>query len=183
MTAIVVGDVNAVFTLECAHRRQLLAAQTLNERSLLIRGLLFPRTKTIGDVFIDDLVILSVLQFSDVHVDSSLIEVQRADALYDFLQMATNASKSGSTLAGEFWGGRLDGVSGTLGFPLECRVSLMLITMLVAAVGVSRTLLQRFLGGECPRFSASSIRQPRRVQHCSRHFAAKQTMSSERGSA
>ena len=67
MTAIVMGDVNAVYTLECAHRRQLLAAHALNERSLLIRGLP-SRTKTTGDVYIDGLVILSVLQFSDVHV-------------------------------------------------------------------------------------------------------------------
>ena len=52
------------------HRRQLLAARALNERSLLIRGLPFPRTKTIG------LVILSVLP--NVHVDSSPTEVQRA---------------------------------------------------------------------------------------------------------
>ena len=42
-------------------RRHLLAARALNERSLLIRGLSFPRTKTIGDVYIDDLVILIVL--------------------------------------------------------------------------------------------------------------------------
>ena len=59
MTAIVTGDVNAVYTLECARRRQLLAARAQNERSLLIRGLAFPRTKTIGDVYVDDLVILS----------------------------------------------------------------------------------------------------------------------------
>ena len=58
MTAIVLGHVNAVCTLECVHRRQLLAARALNERSLLI----------IRDVFIDDL------------VDSLLTEVQRADA-------------------------------------------------------------------------------------------------------
>ena len=104
--------------------------RALNERCLLIWGLSFPRTKTICDVNIDDLV----------------IEVQRADASYDFLQMPTNAGKSGSTLTGEFWGGHLDGVAGTLGFPLERRVSLVLITMLVAATGANRTLLQRFLG-------------------------------------
>ena len=140
------GDDNAVYTLECVNRRQLLGARALNERSLLIRGLPFLRTKTI-DIYIDDLVILSILHFSDVHVDSSPIEVQRADALYDFLQLPTSASKSGSTLLGEFWRGRLDGVSGTLGFPLTRRVSLMLITMLVAAVGVNRTLLERLLEG------------------------------------
>ena len=45
MIAIVMGDVNAVYTLECAHRRQLLGARALNERSLLIRRLTFPAHK------------------------------------------------------------------------------------------------------------------------------------------
>ena len=58
MTAIVMGDVNAA--LECARRRQLLGARALHERSLLISGLSFTRTKTIRDVYIDDPVILSV---------------------------------------------------------------------------------------------------------------------------
>ena len=63
----VMGNVNAVYTLECAHRRKLLAALVLNERSLLTRGLPFPHTKTIGDVYIHDLVILSILQLSGVY--------------------------------------------------------------------------------------------------------------------
>ena len=42
MTAIVMGDVNAENTLECANRRQLFAARALNERSLLLKGLPFP---------------------------------------------------------------------------------------------------------------------------------------------
>ena len=37
MTAIVMGDVNAVYKLECAHRRPLLAAGALNERLALLR--------------------------------------------------------------------------------------------------------------------------------------------------
>ena len=49
--------------------------------------------------------------------------------------------------SGEVWGGHIDGVSGTLGFPLERRVSLMLVTMLISAMGVNRALLQRLLGG------------------------------------
>ena len=84
---------------------------------------------------------------ADVHVDVSPTDVQQADALYDFLPMPANAGKSGSTLSGEVWGGRLDGVSGTFGFHRQDRVSLMLTTMLTAAVGVNRTLLQRFLRG------------------------------------
>ena len=112
----------------------------------MIRGVPFPRTETVGDENVGDLVILSVLQFSDVQVVSSPIEVQRADALYELLQMPANAGKPGSTNAGEFWRGRLDGVSGTLGFHLERRVSRMIVTVLVAAVGASPTLLQRLLG-------------------------------------
>ena len=50
----------------------------------------------------DDLVILGILRFSVVHVNSPAVEVQRADALYDFLQMPTNACTSGSTFSGEF---------------------------------------------------------------------------------
>ena len=122
ITAIVVRDVPAVDTLDCAHR-QLLAARSLNERSPLVTGLPFSRTKTVADVYIDDLVILSVLQFSDVHVASLPIEVRRADALYHFLQLSTNAGKSGSTLSGEIWGGHFGGVAGTLGVPLDQRVS------------------------------------------------------------
>ena len=85
--------------MQCTHssvliRRQLLALRALNERFLLIRALPFPCTKTMVNVYIEDLIVLSVMLRSDVHVASSSIEVQRADALYDFLQMPTNAAKS-----------------------------------------------------------------------------------------
>ena len=89
MSALVMRHVNAGCTLGCAHRPQLPAA--LNERSSLVSGLAFPRTKTTGDVYVDDLVVSSVVHFFDVHVDSPPIEVRRADAVYDFLQMPTNA--------------------------------------------------------------------------------------------
>ena len=127
----------------CVHRRQLLAARALNERSKDSPS----RAQRPWRRIFDDLVILSVLQFSNVHLVSPPIEVQRADALFDFLQMPANAGKSGSTLLGEFWGGRLNGVSGTLGFPLERQVSLVLVTMLIFEVGANRTVLQRLLGG------------------------------------
>ena len=58
-----------------------------------------------------------------------------------FLQMPTHAGKAGTSITGEFGGGRVGGISGTLGLSLERRVSLMLTTMFIAAVGVKRTLL------------------------------------------
>ena len=59
--------------------------------------------------------------------------------------MPTNAGKSGSTVSGELSGGRLAGVS--LGRPFESRISPMLVTMLAAAVGLSRMFLRRLLIG------------------------------------
>ena len=52
-----------------------------------------------------------------------------------FFQMPEDAGKSGSTFSGEFWRGRLDGVSGTLGFPLERRVSPRCWSLLWAWIG------------------------------------------------
>ena len=65
-----------------------IARYARTERTIPVdQGTPLPAHKTIGDVYIDDLVILSVLQFSNVHVASSSIVVPRADALCDFLQM------------------------------------------------------------------------------------------------
>ena len=142
------GDVNAVYTLECVHRRQFLAARALNERSLSIGRLPFPRTKTIGDVHIDDLVILSVYAISQTCM--SIRRPSKCSVPMLCTISLPNAHKCGQVrqhTLGIILGGRLECISGTLGFPLERRVSLMLITMLVAAVGVNRTLLQRLLGG------------------------------------
>ena len=101
VTATAMGDINTGHTLECTHRRQLLAS--LSERSLTVRGPSFPRTKMTGDENIVDLVVLSALQLSDVHVESSPREMQRADASHDSLQMPTNVGKSASTLSREPW--------------------------------------------------------------------------------
>ena len=79
---------DAVYTLECTHRRQLFPARALNARSSSIRALFCPLTKTIGDVRIDDLAIRSALQLSTVRVESLSIEVQRPAALYDFFVFA-----------------------------------------------------------------------------------------------
>ena len=69
--------------------------------------------------------------------------------MYDFLQMPTNAGKSGK--AAHSWENsgedRSTAFSGTLGSPLERHVSLMLVTILISAMGVNRTFLRRLLGG------------------------------------
>ena len=104
-TAIVMGDVNAVCTLECVHRRQSLAARALQERSLLIRGLPFPRTKDdwrriYRRSYHPQRFFCNFQTCTLIHRPSKCSE----DALFDVLQMPTNAGKSGSTLLGEVWG-------------------------------------------------------------------------------
>ena len=133
-----------MYTLECAHRRQMLAVCALNERSLLIRGLPFPYTWTIGDVYIDS-VILSIFA---IFKRASCFIAHRSAVCRCLVRLpaATSAGKSSSTISGEFWGGRLGGVSSRLGFPLERRISLTLITMLISALGTNRALLRRLLG-------------------------------------
>ena len=78
MTAIVMGDVNAA--LECAHRRQLLAARALNDRSPLIRGL--GKCK---------LTILSISAFCNFRTCMSLRCQLRCDV--PSLQMSTSAGQ------------------------------------------------------------------------------------------
>ena len=110
---------------------------------LLIRGLPSPRTKTYTSTILSSSVFCNFQTCMSIRRPSNCSEPM----FCMIFQMPANAGKSGSTLAGEFWGGHLDGVSGTIGFHLERWVSLMVITMLISAVGVNRTLLRRLLGG------------------------------------
>ena len=62
--------------------------------------------------------------------------------------------QSGNTLSGKLWGGRLAGLSGTLGPPFESRISLMIFALLV----LSRMFLRRLLtGGSSPSQSRPQI--------------------------
>ena len=80
-------------------------------------------------------------------------------------------------------GRTLDGVTGTLGFLLERRFSLVLITMLVAATGVSLTFLQRLIGRWAFALAFRSIRLPRRRLLCSHVAGSTQAVLSGWSSA
>ena len=60
--------------------------------------------------------------------------------------MPTAQSKEAANFRAEFWGGALDGIAGTLGFPVGRRTSLMYVTLLGAVLGFTRTTLQQLLG-------------------------------------
>ena len=55
-------------------------------------------------------------------------------------------SKRDATVHAEFWSGALDGVAGTLGFPMCRRTSLLFVTLTGVVLGVARTPLQHLLG-------------------------------------
>ena len=181
MTAIVMGDANVVYTLECGRRQQLQAADVLNEWSLLIRGLPFLRTN-------DD---WRCIHWWPCHSPCFAIfrhacrfVVHRSAVCWWFVRLPpnpTNVSKSGSTLAGKFWGEHLDGDTGTIGFPLERRVTVMLITILSRFDRVKSDTpptSPRRMGKGPPR-SDEKHSLVSTWPHCSRDSDSEQTMSSE----
>ena len=133
VAAVIMGDLNAVYAVEAAHRRQLPSVP----RTMLIPGCAFPRSATIGDVYIDD-------HISRLHLKDDFIPAQLADTLYESLGMVVSAKKCGSAFELEVWGGQLDENRGKLGFGMGRRVSLMLATG--AARGLSGHDFRRFLG-------------------------------------
>ena len=84
---------------------------------MLIPGCAFPRSATLGDVHIDDLLILAMVHFSRLHLDDGFAPAQRADMLYESLGMVVSAMECGSASEHEVWGGQLDGKQGKLGLP------------------------------------------------------------------
>ena len=50
VAAVIMGDLNAVYAVEAAHRRQLLSVGSLQSRTMLLPGCAFPRSTTTGDV-------------------------------------------------------------------------------------------------------------------------------------
>ena len=104
VAAVIMGDLNAVYAVEAAHRRQLLSVGSLQSRTMLLPGCAFPRSATIGDVYIDDLVILAMVHFSRLHVKEDFIPCRRADTLYESLGMVVSAKKCGSAFEHEVCG-------------------------------------------------------------------------------
>ena len=49
VAAVIMGDSNAEYAVEAAHRRQLLSVGSLQTRTMLILGCAFSRSATIGD--------------------------------------------------------------------------------------------------------------------------------------
>ena len=59
----------AVYAVEAAHRRELLSVGSLQTQTMLIPGCAFHRSATIGEVYIDDLVIQAMVHFFPIALE------------------------------------------------------------------------------------------------------------------
>jgi len=148
VAGVIMGDLNAVFAVETAHRRQLLAARALRPSSMLVPGTPFPRSDVITDVYVDDAAFLTMapLRADGSVADLPVEEVDRADAMYSALGMPLAEDKKVNAEDAELWGGRLRGRQGTLAFPGARRASLMAVTCVGLLLGLSKQQAQRVLG-------------------------------------
>ena len=89
VAAVTMGDLNAVYAFEAAHRRQLLSVGSLQTRSMLV----------------PDLFILALFHFSRLHLKDDFTPAQRADAMYESLGMGwglqRNVGHRSNTRCGE----------------------------------------------------------------------------------
>ena len=146
ITGIMMGDTNTVTVLELAHKRQLINANVLTAESLLLPERPPPEGPESGDVHVDDLVLFSILHMSRLHELRDCPRAKRAEQMYRQLALPTGSGKSETGFKAEFWGGALDGIFGSLGFPMQRRTTLMYVTILGALLGVTRGSLQQVLG-------------------------------------
>ena len=140
------GDTNAVTVLELAHRCQPIGANVLSPETLLLPERPLPDGPDFGDVYIDDLVLFYMLHMSRLHDLQNCPRAARAERMYRQLAMPISSDKGNTGFKAEFWGGALDGISGSLGFPMHRRTTLMYVTLLGALLGVTRGSLQQILG-------------------------------------
>ena len=110
---VMMGDTNAVSVLEMADKRQLINAGVLRTDTLLLPERPLPQSNEFGDVYIDDLVLFSILHFSDGQLSVSTVE-----------------NKGTADFRAEFWSVLLDGIAGTLGFSMRRRSSVMYVVHL-----------------------------------------------------
>ena len=132
VSGVIMGDRNAVYANESVHRRQLIDGVAVSV--------------CIGDVYIDNLVLICLTHFSLKTLAETTERMHAADEFYRGVGMPVSEIKSGERTVRDVWGGELDGVRGTLGFSLGRRVSFMLTTVVGSVAGLTGLHLQQLLG-------------------------------------
>lgn len=139
-------------------------AGIVQSSAMLMEGWPFPKDQRVADIFINDLVLMSVVDFQSVdgrtlralrRSATKRVELPRLDprpAAVDeewqrcgLPQSAPKATHAPQLV--DVWGAQLDAVEGVLGFPACRRASLMLTGVTGLARGMSGAVLQQLLGG------------------------------------
>ena len=139
-------DKNAVAALQNAHRRQLLSCGSLTVQSLLLPRTPFPREEVFGDVYVDDLAAMAMVETSNRAFAEDRLRMDRAEAMYAALGMPIKKPSGDGNIVGPIWWAHLDGQRRTLGFPMCRRATLAVTTCIGACLGVTRAQLKRLLG-------------------------------------
>ena len=75
-----------VCAVEAAHRRQLIEAGVLSPATMLLSGSAFPRSVCIGDVCVDDLLLICLTHCSLKHAAEADARMQAADEFFKELE-------------------------------------------------------------------------------------------------
>jgi hypothetical protein len=134
LTAALMGDLNAVTVCQQAHRRMLLACGGLGQEELLLPGKPFPCGALFGDAYVDDLAVFLILHFSHRGVQEDEIRLARIFNQYESVGFSTNAK--GVLFEADrvdVWGAELRGYRGTVGYGLQKRCTLSMVTLLACS--------------------------------------------------
>ena len=131
IAGIMMVDKNAVAALQNARQRQLLSCGAFTVESLMLPGTPFPRERVFGDVYVEDLAAVAVVETPDRAFAEDRCRSR------NLLGMAISRGPLGVA--------HLDGQRGTLGFPTCRRATLALTTCLGARLVVTTAQLKRVL--------------------------------------
>ena len=92
-------------------------------KSLLLPGTPFPREPVFGDVYVDDLSVLEIVETSKRAFAEDHLRMNRADDMHAALGMPIKTPGDGE-FAGPIWGAPLDGQRRKLRFPMCRRATL-----------------------------------------------------------
>eukprot|EP00971_Amphidinium_carterae_P187688 3725056-Amphidinium_carterae.1 len=159
MAAVMMGDLGAVTVVQEAHSRMMVANRVLHPGELIGGSPEFAWHKTMGDVYIDDLVLL-VLGSLAYPPDELRLRLAAADKAYADAELVVKKEKGqDAQLNATFWGASLRGEQGLLGYSVDRRSSLSAVTLFALAFGASGNQLRQLLGtwGFCLGFRREAM--------------------------
>eukprot|EP00971_Amphidinium_carterae_P195176 3873124-Amphidinium_carterae.1 len=140
------GDLGAVTVVQEAHSRMMVAKRVLHPAELIGGSPEFAWQNTMGDVYIDDLVVL-VLGSLAYPPDELRHRLCTADKAYADADLVVKKEKGeDGQLDASFWGASLRGREGMLGYSVDRRSSLAAITLFALAFGATGNHLRQLLG-------------------------------------